>query len=360
MLSERFLKDDKVCNFGKMGSYRMKTILKRWGIIFCLLLYPTISHGGILFQESFEDTNFAGRGWYDQVPTSVIDNTEHAPVSGSAASLKVNWALGGIIPSSGNGVFTLRHKFTPTDSVYLGFWVKHTTNWAGVVALEGPHVMEFLTTADTDYSPLAWNHLGFYVEEWCSAGNSPIGTCAGSVRILLQDSANIDTSKINVNLVGVTENRAVAGCNGDSDGYGSWMPGAMSCYQSGGHWFNGKVYPTPGIYIRDSSGPYYKNDWHFIEYYIKLNTIAGGMGQRDGIIQIWFDGVQIYSFNNVVMRTGANPTMQFNQFVIGPYIGPGSVVDQQGFWIDNLTVATSRAADTTPPSAPQTLSIIGP
>lgn len=331
----------------------MKNIVKRWEIIFLILLFPTISNGTILLQESFEDANLAGRGWYDGVPTGVIDNTQHAPVSGSTASLKVIWGLGAVLPTSGNGYFSMRHKFTPTDSVYLSYWIKHTTNWAGVVAPEGPHMFELLTTADTDYGPPAWSHLGFYVEEHCTAGNNPVGTCAGSLRILLQDSANIDTNNINVDLVGVTENRAIAGCNGDSDGYGYWMPGAMSCYQSAGYWYNGKVYPTSGIYIQDSSGPYYKNDWHFIEVYAKLNTISGGIGQRNGIIRIWYDGVQVYNFNDVVMRTAAHPTMQFNQLLFVPYIGPGSVVDQQGFWIDNLTVASGLPVSHLPPAPPQ-------
>jgi len=44
----------------------------------------------------------------------------------------------------------------------------------------------------------------------------------------------------------------------------------------------------------------------------------------------------------VLLRTGAHPTMKFNQLLIGPYIGDGSPVDQS-LWVDNLTVATSKA-----------------
>jgi len=40
-------------------------------------------------------------------------------------------------------------------------------------------------------------------------------------------------------------------------------------------------------------------------------------------------------------RTGFRPTIQFNQFLIAPYIGVGSPVDQSMF-IDNLRLATSR------------------
>jgi len=39
--------------------------------------------------------------------------------------------------------------------------------------------------------------------------------------------------------------------------------------------------------------------------------------------------------------------MRFNQFIIAPYIGDGSPVDQT-MWVDNLTVATSRTGGGTP------------
>jgi hypothetical protein len=211
----------------------VKSILKRWGIIFCLLLFPTISHGGILFQESFEDANLAGRGWYDGVPTGVIDNTEHIP--GSTASLKLIWEKSAILPTSGNGYYSMRHKFAATESVYVSYWIKHSANWCGEVYAEGPHVMELFTDVDGDYVTPAHNHLSFYIEEWCSAYNTPSGTCTGQIRTMTQDSDNIDTGNINVDLTNITENRATAGCNGDSDGLGGWAQGMLGCYQSGGH-----------------------------------------------------------------------------------------------------------------------------
>jgi hypothetical protein len=44
---------------------------------------------------------------------------------------------------------------------------------------------------------------------------------------------------------------------------------------------------------------------------------------------------------NIIMRTGSHPAMRFNQFLIAPYIGDGSPVDQT-IWFDGLTVATNR------------------
>ena len=42
-----------------------------------------------------------------------------------------------------------------------------------------------------------------------------------------------------------------------------------------------------------------------------------------------------------MIRTGEHPDMKFNQFLLAPYIGCGSPVEQT-MWIDDLTVATCR------------------
>jgi len=45
--------------------------------------------------------------------------------------------------------------------------------------------------------------------------------------------------------------------------------------------------------------------------------------------------------HDVMFRTGARASLAFAQFVIGPYIGIGSPVDQY-MWLDNLTLATQQ------------------
>jgi len=61
----------------------------------------------------------------------------------------------------------------------------------------------------------------------------------------------------------------------------------------------------------------------------------------DGIVRYWFDGQLVIEHTDVLLRTGAHPNMKFNQFMIAPYIGDGSPVDQT-MWVDDLTVATGR------------------
>ena len=101
----------------------------------------------------------------------------------------------------------------------------------------------------------------------------------------------------------------------------------------------------------DPASVRYKGKWHLVEAYFKLNSITAGKGNKDGIIRYWYDGSLILDHSNVVLRTGARATMQFNQFLMTPYIGDGSPADQT-FWIDDVVVATGRpSVPPTPPSS---------
>src|SRR4051794_9820514 len=76
--------------------------------------------GVLLFQEAFDDTSVASRGWYDN--TSVLLSTaEH--VAGSNASIQYTFNAGATSPTAGSA---LRRKFTPTNSVYLSYYVKYS------------------------------------------------------------------------------------------------------------------------------------------------------------------------------------------------------------------------------------------
>jgi len=202
--------------------------------------------------------------------------------------------------------------------------VKYSPNWVGSQKTYHPHEFHFLTTYDGDWSGLSFDYLTTYVEQ---NGGTPL--------IGIQDGSNIDQSKIGVNLAGVTEKRGVAGCNGSSDGYPD------NCYSNGTQYVNEKKWRAGQQYFTDSPGASYKSDWHFVEAFVKMNSIAGGKGINDGVVQYWFDGQLIIDHHDVLLRTAANASMQFSQFVIAPWIGDGSPVTQT-FWIDNLTVATAK------------------
>jgi hypothetical protein len=135
-------------------------------------------------------------------------------------------------------------------------------------------------------------------------------------------------SSVGKSLSGLTERRAVAGCNGSTDGYQD------NCYRAAEGYVNEKKWKAASRLFSDDK-------WHFIEAYVKLNTVAHGTGVNDGVIQYWFATQLVIDHRNVLLRTAANTSMPFNQFVIAPYIGDGSPVTQS-MWIDDVTVAARR------------------
>lgn len=278
-----------------------------------------IAEEKILFKETFEDTNWESRGWYDG-PHMEIAADEH--IAGSGHSCVWRWLKKGDISPVGGGA---RVKIEPVDTVILRFSMKHSADWRWTGVPYHPHEFHFLTTADDYFVGPAYTNSTFYIE-----------VVNGVPRIAIQDSKNIDESRVGENLVGITENRAVAGGNGDSDGYG---PG--DCYKAGDVHRNGKFWEANGVFFGGEAGKKSKSDWHTVKARLKLNTVKDGVGQRDGELQYWLDGALIIDHKDVVFRTGKHPDMLINQFMMAPYFGPG-VPGPQTIWIDDLTVATEK------------------
>lgn len=292
----------------------------------------------VFVREGFEDANLSTRGWYDSTgaPLSTVEY-----VAG-ARSLECRFQVGATGCSGGT---VGRHLFPDSDAVYLSFYIKHSANWVGSGKPYHPHMFLLMTNADTAYVGPAYTHLTAYVEE---NGGVPL--------LLLQDGRNIDETRVNQDLTAITESRAVAGCNGDSDGYGNG-----DCYPAGTVHWNGKRWSGGTVYYDSTPGsPRYKGNWHFVEAYFKLNSIVNGKGLQDGVLRYWYDGTSVIDSSNVVLRTGASPAMKFNQFMLAPYIGDGSPLDQ-AFWIDDLTIAADRPVPqgaVPPPAAPGPLRFV--
>jgi hypothetical protein len=267
---------------------------------------------GVLFQERFDTADLASRGWYDN-PRPSLSSTEHAGSGGS--SIEYTFLRGATKPTAGS---PLRKLFTPTQSIYLSCFVKYSANWVGSQKPYHPHEFHFLTTMDDAWAGLSFTHLTVYVEE---NGGTPL--------VAIQDGKNVDQASVGKDLTATTERRAAAGCNGSTDGYPD------NCYRANEGYVNEKKWKAPQRLFNDDK-------WHFIEAYVRLNTIGGnGKAAKDGIVQYWFDRQPIIDRHDVLFRTGSNASMQFNQFVIAPYIGDGSPVTQS-LWIDDVTVATTR------------------
>jgi len=285
---------------------------------------PPPPPGTILFQENFEDANLSSRGWYDN--TSVLlSTTEH--ISGSNSSAQYRYLAGAQTPTTGGAQ---RHKFTPTSSLYISYYVKYSTNWVGSGQTYHPHEFYAMSNLDGDWDGPANAYMTIYMEQNYQNGGKPA--------MYVQDNKSINTSSGSLpnNLVGTTEDRSTSGCNGIAESV-PWS--VVSCYNAP-PWYNAKGMIGP-VTFQPNPGTGYKNNWNFVEAYYQLNTIVGGIGQHDGVMQYWFNGNLIIDRHDVVYRTGNRPTLMFSQFLIAPYIGDGSPVDQSMF-IDNLRLATGR------------------
>src|SRR6267143_6101510 len=300
------------------------------------------SSGTMLFQETFEDNAFAARGWYDD--TSMVTTTaQHIP--GSTAALEAHFLAGATAPTWGGAA---RHLFGATPTLYVSYWVKYSSNWVGSGHPYHPHEFLIMSDQDGDWDSPASNWLTAYIEDNYQNGGIP--------RLALQDSKAINTSLglPPVNLVSVTENRSTAGCNGVVE-----ANVVTTCFNSQPS-YNDKEVSASQVWFQPTLGPGYKGDWNHVEVYFQLNSVVGGLGVADGMMQYWFNGTLVLDRHDILFRTGARPTIQFHQFMIAPYIGDGSPVDQY-MWIDDLTVANGRptvalaSVTVTPPAASVTV-----
>ena len=281
------------------------------------------SGGTLLFKEDFENSNIASRGWYDNTNVQ-LSTAQH--ISGSTASAQYHWLKGATTPVSGDAQ---RHKFTPSNSVYLSYYVKYSTNYIGSGQDYHPHEFYIMSTLDGDYDGPSENFMTIYVEQNYQNGGKPV--------IAMQDNKSINYNKgaLPNNLIGVTENRSTGGCNGMAETNMYW-----ECYDAGSYWYNYKRLSGP-VEFQPVAGAGYKSNWNFVEAYVQLNTVVNGIGQKNGVIQYWFNGNLVIDRHDVLFRTGAHATLQLNQLLIAPYIGDGSPADQY-MWVDNLRVATGR------------------
>jgi len=282
-----------------------------------------VSGGTVLLQENFADAAFAARGWYDN-PDMPVTSAQHMP--GATSALEIHMPPGAVYAQFGSAA---RHTFQPTSTLYISYWVKYSANWVGSASMDHPHEFYVLSNQDGQYAPLANDWLTAYIETNFVNG-------AGAPRLTLQDNLainrNLGTTPLN--LIGVTENRSVSGCNGIME-----TNLFSECYGSGT--YNDKQFNRGGTvaFQAQPGAAGYKSNWNHVEVYEQMNSVVGGVGVPDGVLQYWFNGTLVIDRHDVVLRTGARPNLSFAQFVIGPYIGVGSPVDQY-MWIDNLTIAT--------------------
>lgn len=277
-----------------------------------------------LLSEGFEDGDLGSRGWFDTRTVAVADQAR--PGSSGSRSLEWRWAPGTTAPQGAS-----RADFGPSGSVYLSYWVKFSGNWIGSGRAYHPHAIQMLTTADDRWTGPSITHLTVYDELLYLDGDL-------TAQLAIQDALMIDESNLEVDLRGITEQRSIGGYNGQHEFSDSISTVSWDLFQySGGQYTNYKLIRPRGVTISDAE----KDEWHHIESYRQLNSVVNGIGQQDGVLRYWVDGELRVDRSDVFYRTGANPDMKFSTFVLAPYIGDGSPVDQT-MWIDDLVIATTR------------------
>lgn len=289
----------------------------------------------ILLTEEFDNASLAARGWYDNAGSDIITSD----FAGGGGCLRAAFALTSTQPTWN----ILRHLFTASPTVYLSYWVKYSSNWVGSGQTYHPHEFHFLTNLDADFDGLSDNYLTTYIEHNYQSGGIPL--------LAFQDNRDINTGAnvfrtgggtiSGTDVVANTETRSVSGANGGVENGWTWASFAFGT--AVGYYNNKQLLSPAGVAFQPSPGAGYKNNWNLVEAFFAMNSIQGGIAQSDGIVRYWFNQMLLIDRTDIIMRTGAHPTLQFHQLAIAPYIGDGSPATQNVLY-DHLTVQTARPA----------------
>jgi len=267
----------------------------------------------IYLHEGFDDTNITARSWFDGSTFNLDTAVKYA----GAGSVKWTWSTGGTGPAT---TYTLRRDFTATDTLYVSFYWRFSSDWVGSGQGYHPHIIYILSDFDDHWGGLAQNYLDTYIE-----------VSSLTPRMIIQDGMNVSYSygALPNNLTATTENRDVAGCNGCLTG--SDCGDSAACYAvGGGTYWNGREW--------DGTQNFSRNTWHKVEAYLKMNSISSGRAVADGIMWMKVDDNYVINKTNIVYRTNEHPTMKWNTFVLAPYIGDGSPQNQT-MWMDELELS---------------------
>lgn len=294
-----------------------------------------IPNGTLFFTESFEDsiwTEADGGGWYDSPQGSIVA----APAPGGGAnSFRCDYNVGSGICTGGRPA---RHLFPATETFYLRFWVRFSSNWVGGNDLFSPVIFSVLTDADHAY--IGPGSTTLTVEP---------NFVANRAVMTLHDNLNVDMSCLifpdggftgcggNPSAYNFTEARSVATCNG--------VQGSVDendCFDNGDGTASSRRTWRSATWFTDTAGPRYKGDWHQYELYLQMNTIAAGVGQPNGKMRVWLDGERVVTLDQVLFRTNAHAALKFNQFMVIAYQGGAGSPVVQNYWLDELTIASGK------------------
>jgi hypothetical protein len=278
---------------------------------------PSAHRGRVLLSETFDDVDYAERGWYDD-PGGQLDEG----VSGMAFACDMS----GQAPCERPG----RIPFEPQESLYVSYWLRFSESYE--LSAEVGQLF-LLTDADPEYIGPAISHLTVTIVQ-----------TEGRAQIAVTDSANVDLDCVLLNdgsfngcdgsfdEYAFSEERSVNACNGI---HGD--PTHTSCSPNDfGGFYSFRGFASKRQAFEDEPGARYKADWHFVEAVVQLNSVSGGEGQPDGRLRYWLDGEKLVDARELVLRTAEFADMHFQHLLIAPIAL--SAPDQMLF-MDQLTVA---------------------
>lgn len=275
--------------------------------------------GGVIFFEGFEDDAFAERDWFDGANGAAGPGS---PAAASAASFACTLPAESSMCAAGD---LGRHNFAPTEAIYVSWWVRYPDGYTGATELW------LFTTADREYIGGSDSRLGVM-----------LGLDPDAAGVTFNDHSYVDPSCAqlsNGTIIGCdggtvegyafSEMRSVCGCNGVVGDLRRWQ-----CTGGEGSFWTTCSWDTSPDALLDG-------DWHFVEAFLRMNSIVDGKGLPDGSIRYWVDGELRIETDEVLMRTGAFPDLAFDQLMFRPFRrGSGSA--EQMLWIDDLTVARGQ------------------
>ena len=103
--------------------------------------WADVNTDGILFSESFEDADLAGRDWYDGTTFRITGDA----VAGKGC-VEYEWPDR---QSSVKGSSPGRRLFEPTGEVSIRFYLKLSNGWGWSGRNYHPHLTHFLTTENS-------------------------------------------------------------------------------------------------------------------------------------------------------------------------------------------------------------------
>jgi hypothetical protein len=253
---------------------------------------------GLLFRESFDDSQLLKREWYDG-EKFVIDKQDAKAGEGS---LSFHFPAKATTPDNTRG---MRRLFEPSELIYLKVYIRLSKGFGWTGRNYHPHLIQFMTTENGKWHGPAASHLTVYVE--------PVN---GKLRLAAQDIQNKDQPH------GLTQGELKGG-------------------------YNGELYDSKEVLFKD-------DEWHLVEALFQLNSLdlKNDKPKADGIVRGWFDGKQVIDQTDVLLRSADFPKMKFNQLLVLPYFGSGLLPHEQTLWLDELAVGTQRLDKDKPTAKP--------